>query len=309
MLPSTISDVLTETERAEVEKLFEVDIEYVDHPSFHPPSVAEKKLFSTVLDIPETELRWYLLYMNARDGLKTWNQERAVPKQPLLSHEQEVALFLRFNFAKLKLSHIVNTVNSQDVSLKVLQDILRWHRLVLAIRKKIAEMNLAIVLSVASKYRVVMDGDVVAESNERLMNAIEHFDVSLGNKFSTYVWYAIRNTIIRICVNRQRERVYCPDDVDSMCHVENICDMRHDTERAIDSEAIHYILDHNTAGLTEREKITIQYRFFEQRPDGSRYVFEDIAAMCGVSRTCIQLTERDALKKIKVVWKKYMYRR
>lgn len=70
-------------------------------------------------------------------------------------------------------------------------------------RIKLIESNLKLVVSVAKQYRnriygSVMDFlDIIQDGNDGLFIAIERFDLSRGNKFSTYAVYWIRESILR----------------------------------------------------------------------------------------------------------------
>lgn len=76
------------------------------------------------------------------------------------------------------------------------------------VRKKLIESNLRLVISVAKKYRSKLDNnindllDIVQEGNVGLIKAIEKFDVSFGNKFSTYAVWWIRSSIERALVDK-----------------------------------------------------------------------------------------------------------
>jgi len=66
----------------------------------------------------------------------------------------------------------------------------------LAIRKRIAEANLRLVVSIAQKYRYRGEFlDIIQSGNVGLMYAIEQFDINFGTKFSTYAVPWIHKTI------------------------------------------------------------------------------------------------------------------
>lgn len=58
-------------------------------------------------------------------------------------------------------------------------------------QKKLVEHNLRFVVKIANQYQGFMDvEDLINEGNMGLMHAVEKFDPSTGNKFSTYaVWW------------------------------------------------------------------------------------------------------------------------
>lgn len=69
------------------------------------------------------------------------------------------------------------------------------------IREKIIVSNLRLVISVANRYKSRLDNntndllDLIQEGNAGLIKAVEKFDISFGNKFSTYAVWWIRSAI------------------------------------------------------------------------------------------------------------------
>lgn len=300
----TISNKFSEKEQAEIKRLLDSEIEFVDHPEFHRPW-AEKRLFDAEgEEVPEAEVGWYLSYMNARDNLATWDSSSR-HRNVLLTREQESRLFLRFNFARFKLRNVVNEVNRKGMTIGRGKDILRWHHVVLAIRKQLAEMNLAMVLSVAQKHaRGHDDGEAVGIGNEKLMAAIEHFDVSTGYKFSTYVWYAIMRAVVR----RRKEDAWWHEKFPCghSSSMEKCEQVERPDETPENLEVLRHLLDNNLAQLTDRERMVIILRYLEPRSDGSRYGLAELGEMLDVSRTCVQIAERTALQKLRKAWMRHL---
>jgi len=71
---------------------------------------------------------------------------------------------------------------------------------------KLIESNLRLVVSIAKKYTYsgmpIMD--LIQEGNMGLMHAIEKYDFSRKNKFSTYAVWHIRHAILRSIANKSR---------------------------------------------------------------------------------------------------------
>ena len=73
-------------------------------------------------------------------------------------------------------------------------------------RKRLAEANLRLVVSIAKRYvgRGMQFLDLIQEGNLGLIKAVEKYDYSKGFKFSTYATWWIRQAITRAIADQAR---------------------------------------------------------------------------------------------------------
>jgi len=135
------------------------------------------------------------------DSVQTYLRE--IGQVSLLSAADEVALA----------QDIINGLAAQAILQR--QEILRWSEripLERAVargdesRRRLIQSNLRLVVSIAKKYlgSPLSFMDLVQEGNIGLMRAVEKFDYTRGNRFSTYATWWIRQAVTRAIAEQGR---------------------------------------------------------------------------------------------------------
>ncbi len=126
---------------------------------------------------------------------------------PLLSSEQERHLFRKYNYLKHKASLLRESLDATRPNTRVMDQIEDYYRRAVEVKNQIIRANLRLVVSIAKKYVGNQDAlfDLVSEGNVSLMRAVEKFDYTRGNKFSTYATWAIKKNYARAYNNRVRQ--------------------------------------------------------------------------------------------------------
>ncbi len=275
-----------------VRTLLDQAIEFMPSDEFSEPEIEELILTADFeLDLPDhsdpsSEIPPYLadLYVT-----------------PLLTREQEQFLFRKMNYLRFKATELRDSLpasRQKSADMDRLEQLLEES---LAVKNILIRCNLRLVVSIARKHRKPTSNffEMVSDGNMVLIRAIEKFDYSRGNKFSTYATWAVMRSYARSIpaegVQLDRFRTgsedLLSDEADDRSTI-------HEDERRANRqlETIESILDQ----LTEREQEAISLRFALQ---GLRkpMTLEQIGERLGVSRERTRQIINTGLEKLRAI--------
>ncbi|MCH5374196.1 MAG: sigma-70 family RNA polymerase sigma factor, partial [Planctomycetes bacterium] len=118
---------------------------------------------------------------------------------PLLSREQEYHLFRKFNYLKFRAFQLRKRLHPARANSTLMGQIEHLYAEAVRTKNQIVQANLRLVVSIAKRHVSVSDDffGLVSDGNMSLIRAVEKFDYSRGNKFSTYASWAIMRNYAR----------------------------------------------------------------------------------------------------------------
>lgn len=222
---------------------------------------------------------------------------------PLLSPEEETYLFTRMNFLRYRAEQSRQrlTLNRPDTSLmdRIDADLAE----AVEVRNRIVRSNLRLVVSMARKLSPSLDqmSELIGEATVPLIRAVELYNVGLGNRFSTYATWAIRNHMLR-CLKRRQSVVDRTAAGDGLW-LEQLADERSTPEDLeLHSNQQVAAVQQLLASLSDRERLVITARFgLDGQPSGQS--LQDIADRVGLSKERVRQIAIHAIAKLQSVAK------
>jgi RNA polymerase primary sigma factor/RNA polymerase sigma factor len=127
----------------------------------------------------------------------------------LLTREQEYHLFRKMNYLKHKAGRLRESLEeARGNKTAIMDEIDELYELAVLVKNKIVQSNLRLVVSIAKRHVASTDDffALVSDGNMSLIRAVEKFDYSRGNKFSTYASWAIMKNFARTIPSEFKHR-------------------------------------------------------------------------------------------------------
>ncbi|MFW6169383.1 MAG: sigma-70 family RNA polymerase sigma factor [Planctomycetota bacterium] len=219
---------------------------------------------------------------------------------PLLTREQEQHLFRKFNYLKYKASKLRQQLDPARAKSTVLGRIENLYEEAVRTKNQIVKANLRLVVSIAKRHVNSTDDffGLVSDGNMSLIRAVEKFDYSRGNKFSTYASWAIMKNFARTIPDEFKQR-----DRFRTTHEEMFSAQQDERADRYEQESAQYLRERQIglilSRLDEREQSIIIRRFgldHTQEP----LTLKEVGSEMGVTKERVRQIESRALNKLRV---------
>lgn len=280
--------------RQRVEALLQENYAFMDSPIFHRKGI-EKELFEE--ETPALPLTSW--YQPTRDDL----DQELVGAPQLMSAAEEKLMFLRFNYAKMRLQKLQKQIQKDGLTKDSAEEFLAWHRRFEHFREYLVRTNLALVLAMAKRTRLgdVDFAEIVSEGNMALLRAVDKFNVERGFKFSTYACRAILKAFSRTAQKSSRYRTRFPVEFEPDLEKSDWADRKRDMIKDDLTDELKQIVERNLADLSDTEQTVIRRRFNWEEEDDAPLTLEEVGKIIGVTKERVRQIQNKALLKIRQV--------
>jgi len=288
--PATIYRVVGQVR---AEKLLAQPVDYMDSPEFHKKG-AEKTILG-----PPPEAKRKSTTLRPPAGLPPYLA--SLYTIPLLTREDEQYWFRKMNFLKFKAAKLQEKIDSKrpkQVDLDSLEQLIAEAT---EVKNFLIRSNLRLVVSIAKKHIKPTNNffEMVSDGNMSLIRAIEKFDYTKGNKFSTYATWAIMKNFARsIPAEHKRLDRFRTGKEEVFSHSTEYRGSQFEEEltNRKQNNILLGILDQ----LDSREREIVKFRYGLGEVD-EPLTLEQVGVRFGVTKERIRQLESRALRKLRKI--------
>ncbi|MFO0960110.1 MAG: sigma-70 family RNA polymerase sigma factor [Isosphaeraceae bacterium] len=279
-----------DADEARLQRLLALEIGYMTHPSFEEEG-AEPLILA---EMPEAEKGGRRV--KAPKGLPPYLAD--LYEDPLLTREQELHLFRQMNYLRFRAATLKAQLDPEKATVADLDAIEAWLERGNEVKNRIIRANLRLVVSIAKRHVAANHNffELVSDGNMSLIRAVEKFDFSRGNKFSTYASWAIMNNFARSIPGEAHRRSRFITGFDEM--FESATDNRGDEiEQEGNRRHVRETVQGMLSRLDDRERKIISSRF---GLDGAmELTLEQLGRELGITKERVRQLESRAQDKLR----------
>ncbi len=275
-------------------RILETKLEFIPHVSFDDPAAAAQ----IMAPMPQPADGKAPRRPKAPKGLPPYLA--SLYEVPLLDRDQEAHLFRQMNFLKFQAQKLRQTIDPTRAKTSDLDRIEELQENALAVKNQVIRSNLRLVVSIAKRHVGPSNNffELVSDGNMSLIRAVEKFDFSRGNKFSTYASWAIMKNFARTIPeeNYRRDRFVTGHEEMFEAAADNRTD-EHEYEGALKrmQEAIKGMLDR----LDDRERLIITSRF--GLGGAAERTLEQLGRELGITKERVRQIESRGVDKLRKI--------
>lgn len=272
-------------------RIFELPLECMHSKEFDQPQAEQTILTST------SNLGTTLNSHSPPSGLPSYLA--ALYETPLLSRDQERQLFRKYNYLKYTADLLRRQLDVARPKVGLMNRIDGLYNDAIQTKNQIIRAHLRLVVFLAKKRTISADHffSLISDGNMSLFRAVEKFDYSLGNKFSSYAtWAIIRNFAGTIHKTFQHQARF-PTGHDEVLAAKPDLRGNHITAEAQQSVRAGHV-SRILRYLDEREQLIITRRFGLESGKEPK-TLEEVGVELGVSRELIRRIQARAMNKLR----------
>ena len=294
----TASSVYRSIHEAEAKRLLDQPIDYIYNESFDDPSKAAE------IAGPMPDAEDYDAKRNALKVPKDAPPELAsLYNLPLLTKEQEQHLFRKMNFLKHRVAQLRLKINPTKARTQDFKEIEALQEEASAVKDHLISCNMRLVVAIAKRHAAQSDNffELLSDGNMSLIRAVEKFDYSRGNKFSTYASWAIMKNFARsIPEEKKRRERYVTGSEDAFTATP---DMRTDEQEIVSSvEQTKHRVNRLLEYLEPREQQIVRMRAgLDSYSEGM--TLEEIGQQLGITKERVRQLNVRIMTKLRTIAK------
>lgn len=275
------------------ERLLKQPLDYIYHESFDDPA-KEPEIMAPMPNGEDFERQ-----IAAKRVPRDVPAELApLYEMPLLTREQEAHMFRQMNYLKHRLRKLQDSIVPGSARSQDLDHIEELQAKINAIKELLIRCNMRLVVSYAKKHASPTDNlfELISDGNLSLMRAVEKFDYSRGNKFSTYASWAIMKNFARSIPDEKKHREHFVTGHDEL--FESRPDIRTDeqdllTQAEQASSKVNRLLEQ----LDPREREILRMRAGLDNAEGM--TLEEIGQRLGITKERVRQLNVRIMKKLR----------
>jgi RNA polymerase primary sigma factor len=276
------------------QRLLEQPLEYMAHESFENPAL-EAEILAPMPDADKFEEK----RKDARPPKDVQPELAHLYEMPLLTKEQEQHMFRKMNFLKYKAAKLREKLDPAHARIQNLKEIEDLQDQANRVKDFLIRANMRLVYSNAKRHAGASDNyfELVSDGNMSLIRAVEKFDFSRGNKFSTYATWAIMKNFARsIPEERKRRERYVTGNEELF---DAAADTRSDEQEQVQSaEQAAFRVNRLLEYLQPREREIIRMRAgLDDHAKGM--TLEEIGQKLGITKERVRQLNVRAMKRLR----------